>query len=483
LFECLSSIKVPSGFSSNIKGIINVPEKRFQNLKSHDCHVLMTQLLPCALRGILPPNVRLATVKLCAFLNAISQKAINPLDLAQLQNDVVQCLVSFELVFPPSFFNIMTHLLVHLVKEIAILGPVFLHNMFPFERFMGVLKKYVHNRARPEGSIAQGYGTEEVIEFCVDYIPDLDPIGLPESRHEGRLSGKGTLGKKTNILMQDEYFDKAHYTVLQNSSLVDPYIEEHKQSLRSEFPGRNESWITREHAKTFSIWLRKKCQGDKSIPEQLYLLAMQPSWHVLTYKGYEINGNTFYTVAQDKRSTNQNSGVRIDATDPNGTKLTYYGRIEEIWELDYGPNFKVPLFKCQWVKVAGGGVKVDNEYGMTTVDLNNIGYKDEPFVLAKDVNQVFYVNDMSTKPKKGKNDKDQINVQPKRHIVLSGKRNIVGIEDRSDMSKDYEKEDRIVPFIVNKDPSLLLNAEDTPWKRSDHNQGTYVKKKFIAVPA
>ena len=62
------------------------------------------------------------------------------------------------------------------------------------------------------------------------------------------------------------------------------------------------------------------------------------------------------------------------------------------------------------MKLAGGGVKVDNEYGMTTVDLNNIGYKDEPFILAKDVNQVFYVNDMSTKPKKGKNDKDQINV-------------------------------------------------------------------------
>jgi hypothetical protein len=47
----------------------------------------------------------------------------------------------------------MTHLLVHLVEEIVILGPVFLHNMFPFEGFMGVLKKYVHNRARPEGSV------------------------------------------------------------------------------------------------------------------------------------------------------------------------------------------------------------------------------------------------------------------------------------------------------------------------------------------
>ena len=115
-------------------------EKKFQNLKSHDCHVIMTQLLPVALRGLLPDNVRLAIVKLCAFLNAISQKVINPDDLPKLQKDVVQCLVSFELLFPPSFFNIMTHLLVHLVEEIEILGPVFLHNMFPFERFMGVLK-------------------------------------------------------------------------------------------------------------------------------------------------------------------------------------------------------------------------------------------------------------------------------------------------------------------------------------------------------
>ena len=39
---------------------------------------------------------------------------------------------------------------------------------------------------------------------------------------------------------------------------------------------------------------------------------------------------------------------------------------------------------------------------MTIVDLNNLGYRGEPFVLAKDVNQVFYVKDMSTKPRKGK---------------------------------------------------------------------------------
>ena len=134
-------------------------EKKFQNLKSHDCHVIMTQLLPVALRGLLPENVRLAIVKLCAFLNAISQKVIDLETIPRLENDLVQCLVSFELVFPPSFFNIMTHVLVHLCEEINVLGPVFLHNMFPFERFMGVLNKYVRNRARPEGSISMGHQT------------------------------------------------------------------------------------------------------------------------------------------------------------------------------------------------------------------------------------------------------------------------------------------------------------------------------------
>ena len=106
---------------------------------------------------------------------------------------------------------------------------------------MGVLKKYVHNHAQPEGSIAKGYGTEEVIEFCIDFIPNLDPIGVPESRHEGRLSGKGTLGKKAYISKEDKNFRKAHYTDLQNSSLVDPYIGVHKDIVRSEFPGRTEA--------------------------------------------------------------------------------------------------------------------------------------------------------------------------------------------------------------------------------------------------
>jgi hypothetical protein len=42
MFQCINNIKVPSDFSLNVKGIINVAKKKFLNLKSHDCHVLMT---------------------------------------------------------------------------------------------------------------------------------------------------------------------------------------------------------------------------------------------------------------------------------------------------------------------------------------------------------------------------------------------------------------------------------------------------------
>ena len=68
---------------------------------------------------------------------------------------------------------------------------------------------------------------------------------------------------------------------------------------------------------------------------------------------------------------------------------------------------------------AGGGVTTDR-YGMTIVDVKKIGYKDEPFVLANDVAQVFYVKDMSSKPKKNQGKSDD---EPKCHIVLPGKKN------------------------------------------------------------
>jgi hypothetical protein len=100
------------------------------------------------------------------------------------------------------------------------------------------------------------------------------------------------------------------------------------------------------------------------------------------------------------------------------------------------------------------------------VDLNNLAYRDEPFILANDVAQVVYVKYMSTKL--GKTKDKQMNIsydEPKRHIVVSGKRNIMGLEDKTDMSEDNNKFHEIPPVRVNTDPGILLNNEDAPWLR------------------
>jgi len=65
--KCLRNVKVPQGYSSNIKSLIALNDLKLVGLKSHDCHVLMQQLLPVAIRGILPDKVRVAITHLCFF--------------------------------------------------------------------------------------------------------------------------------------------------------------------------------------------------------------------------------------------------------------------------------------------------------------------------------------------------------------------------------------------------------------------------------
>ncbi|GAU38745.1 hypothetical protein TSUD_158760 [Trifolium subterraneum] len=153
--ECLHSIKVPHGYSSNVKRLVSLEELKLIGLKSHDCHVLMQQLLPVAIRGILPDNVRKTITRLCSFFNAICCKAIDPLKLDELENEAAVILCQLEMYFPPSFFDIMVHLIAHLAREIRYCGPVYLRWMYPIEHYMKILKGYTKNPHRPEASIVE----------------------------------------------------------------------------------------------------------------------------------------------------------------------------------------------------------------------------------------------------------------------------------------------------------------------------------------
>ena len=114
--------------------------------------------------------------------------------------------------------------------------------------------------------------------------------------------------------------------------------------VRIKYPWKSETWITNHLNDTFSTYLQKALMANDEIHEQLAQLGRGPDNSILMYQGYEINGYTFHTRAQDNKGTNQKSGVHIDATNSNGQRSSHFDYIEEIWKLDYGP-LKIPLFR------------------------------------------------------------------------------------------------------------------------------------------
>ncbi|XP_045791642.1 uncharacterized protein LOC123886360 [Trifolium pratense] len=458
--KCLQSIKVPHGYSSNVKSLVSMKDLKLIGLKSHDCHVLMQQLLPVAIRGILPDNVRKAICRLCLFFNAICCKAIDPLKLDELENEAAVILCQLEMYFPPSFFDIMVHLIVHLVREIRLCGPIYLRWMYPIERYMKILKGYTKNPHRPEASIVERYIAEEAIEFCSNYLSEVDAIGVPKSRHDGRCDGVGTQGLNVKSMHIDIIL-QAHLYILNNTDEVQPYLSAHKSIIKKMHDKMNEKWVLREHNKKFSEWFKEKVCQDDSVSDTIKWLSYEPKCNILTWSAYDINKTSFYTKSKDDRSTMQNSGVMIVAEsmhfssskdkNPVMASTPYFGVIEEIWEVDY-VVFKVPLFKCKWIDI-NNGVRID-ELGFTIVDLCKLAYKDEPFIMASQAKQVFYVKDPSNE---------------RWSVVLQGK-NVHGSYENQELDIS-----EIPPFSSDVPTFIEENEEDDVHAaiRLDHDEGIW----------
>jgi hypothetical protein len=127
LCNCLHGIKVLTGYSNNVSRMVNMKTLKVRFKKSHDCHVLMGLFLSIPIRGIPPVEVQDMIMKLCSFFNTISQKAADPMKLTKLQDDFILMICNLETIFPPSFFDLMPHLPVHIVHEMKYLGHVLLH--------------------------------------------------------------------------------------------------------------------------------------------------------------------------------------------------------------------------------------------------------------------------------------------------------------------------------------------------------------------
>ncbi|XP_058741009.1 uncharacterized protein LOC131613346 [Vicia villosa] len=405
----IKAAKLPDGTASNISKCVQVGDKKISGYKSHGAHFMLHYLLQIAVRSTMPKEVATPLIRLGSFFRSLCQKVIQVEDLDYLEDEIVEILCQLEMIFPPSFFDIMVHLPIHLVNEVRLGGPVQFRWMYPTERYLCKLKNYVRNRAYPEGSIAEGYLAEEAITFCSRYL---------HSNVDTRLNRKSRNYDVTDSLETDpdDYFttvgrplggagepfhldvkskDDAHRYILFNCNEVQIYISEHDQSVNLNTNKRK--WTkAKSQSKEFSEWLKTRAQND-DVPLQLEKLSRGPNFVAKRYPGYVINGYRFHTRKRDANRKTQNSGVTLVSLtssfasskdgNPRTEPITYYGAIVDIIELYYYGNFNFVLFKCDWFEVE------KDKYGLTCVCFNKKIYQNDPFVLPSQVHQCYYIQD------------------------------------------------------------------------------------------
>ncbi|XP_074356190.1 uncharacterized protein LOC141695880 [Apium graveolens] len=249
-------------------------------------------------------------------------------------------------------------------QELRLCGPVFYRWMYAFEWFNKVVKSYVRNRYYPEGCMAESYLGEESVEFCTEFLSqNYSTAGLPKDQ-DNKISGP--LSDVIIKSVEEKERDEAHLHVLLNNAEVNDELRE----------------------------------NNKGVSDTIRWLAAKPSFSVLTYQGYLVNGVRYFTKERDDIRVVQNSGVSVIAKavqvssakdlNPIESDLTFYGIIQEIWELDYHA-FKAPLFLCKWAS-NDKGIRVD-DLGFTLVDFSRQGHKKDKYVSVDQVKQVFYLED------------------------------------------------------------------------------------------
>lgn len=232
----IESVKFPDGYASNISRCVNVTNRRISGMKSHDCHVFLQRLLPIAIRGYLRKDIRMALIELCVFFKELCSRTLKVEVLKQIENNIAIILCKFEMIFPPAFFDIMVHLAIHLPREALLAGPVQFRWMYPIERFLGKLKRYVRNRAHPEGSIAEAYIDVECLTFCSMYFHDVETrfnrvernIDIGQENESRGLSifsqNVRPLGSSKLHRLHERLFTMAQWYVLNNCTEIECYL-------------------------------------------------------------------------------------------------------------------------------------------------------------------------------------------------------------------------------------------------------------------
>ncbi|KAK9074167.1 hypothetical protein SSX86_006764 [Deinandra increscens subsp. villosa] len=390
--QFIKDVRLPDGFGSNISKRVTDNNTNITGLKSHDCHILMQRLIPIGVRAFLDKDTYTPIVDLCMFFKQLCSRTLVVEDMKKAKDAILTILCKLELIYPPAFFDIMVHLVLHLPDEALQGGPVCMRWMYPFERLMKKYKNYVRNKARPEGCIAEGYVVEEALSFCSMYLQDVQTRFNRPDRNEDVVVEKTKLwvfeskcrpisATKIKYLPPSEKRN-LEWFVLDSCQEVRDYMTEFKSEhpqddIKTKFP----KWFLE---KVYSM----KIQNSPQFHLELYALSMGAQINVYTYTACIVNGVRFMVLGRDAQRTTQNSGVLVE--EENGDK--YYGQVEEIIELRYPEGYSTVLFRCKWFDTRSG---VTNDNNITSINTRRELDKEDQLIFASQARQVFYIREPS----------------------------------------------------------------------------------------
>lgn len=403
--QFLKSVKFPDGYASNISRDAHVNDGKVSVLKSHDCHVLLQRLLPVAIRPYLRRDVCAPLIELCNFFHDLCAKTLSVSHLDELEKRIPLILCKLERIFPPDFFDVMVHLAVHLPREAKLVGPVGYSWIYPIERFLGTLKRYVKNRARPEGSIVEAYILKECLTFCSMYFLGTETKFTQREQNDDKSRDPRYQKGKISVFAQSARpvdakivrplsvaeREKINWFVFTNCEEVKPYLEKHLNELTKE---SNVNTSQRQRT-LFSEWFRKHIQdlhNEKEVTDELKTLAWGVYVRVNLYPVCNVIGVKYHTTDREARRKTQNSRLLVDG-EHGGNTTEFYGTLREVIELEYHHGYRIVLFKCDWFDVSPNRNKIQKDYDLTSVNVSNLWYEDDPYVLASQAQQVFYVDD------------------------------------------------------------------------------------------
>ena len=205
--------------------------------------------------------------------------------------------------FPASILTSQVHLLVHIVDEVEIAGVVHTRWMFFLERFMKVLKGFVRQKTRPEGSMAEGWLAQESCVFISEYLmnENTNIRGLWSTKDDERVVGEVPQGNGITKRFTENMREKVHTYCLMNCPEMQKWYEKYEIKRQEQIHAREE-WMRLnttspipEHLVVFpktisSSWLRveilaAKQRGENISSEELEF-AYGPDWEVSLINQY-----------------------------------------------------------------------------------------------------------------------------------------------------------------------------------------------------